>query len=68
MYVDDGLTGSDTVGGVLKLQKELQSLFSRAGFLLRKWNTSELAVLKHIPVELRDSSTIQEISEADVYT
>ena len=23
-YVDDGLTGSDTVGGALKLQKDLQ--------------------------------------------
>ena len=67
-YVDDGLTGADTIDEALKLQKELQTLFSRAGFLLRKWNTSELAVLKHIPANLRDSSTIQEISEADVYT
>ena len=67
-YVDDGLTGADTIDEALKLQNELQTLFSRAGFLLRKWNTSELAVLKNIPTELRDSSTIQEISEADVYT
>ena len=36
--------------------------------VLRTWNTSELAVLRQIPVELRDSSSIQEISEADVYT
>ena len=66
-FVDDGLTGSDTVEEALRLQKELQSLFSCAGFHLRKWNTSELAILKHIPVELRDLSAIQEISEADVY-
>ena len=67
-YVDDGLTGSDTVEEALRLQKELQSLFFHAGLHLQKWNTSELAVLKHIPVELRDSSAIQEISEADVDT
>jgi len=67
-YVDDGLTGADTVQGAVRLQRELQSLFSRAGFLLRKWNTSDSTVLQHIPSELRDTCAVQEINEADVYT
>ena len=67
-YVDDGLTGADTVDGAIRLQMELQSLFARAGFLLRKWNASDAVVLQHIPSELRDTCTAQEINEADVYT
>ena len=53
-YVDDGLTGADNVETAVKLQKELQGVFSRGGFLLHKWNSSESAVLKHINPELRD--------------
>lgn len=67
-YVDDGLTGADSINDALNLQKELQTLFARAGFHLRKWNTSESAVLKQIPAELRDASATQEIREADVFT
>ena len=34
--VDDGLTGANSIEQAIKLQEELQNLFSRAGFLLRK--------------------------------
>ena len=67
-YVDDGLIGADSVERAVTLQKELQELFSKAGFLLRKWNASNSTVLEHIPIELRDSTAIQNIGEADVYT
>ena len=67
-YVDDGLTGADSIESVIRLQKELQSLFSCAGFLLRKWNSSEATVLEQIPTELKDLSPTQEISVADTYT
>ena len=50
-YVDDGLTRADTVQGAIRLQREFQSLFSHAGFLLWKWNTSDSMVLQHIPSE-----------------
>ena len=53
-FVDDCLTGSDSVQGAIELQCELQALFGRGGFLLRKWNVSELSVLQHIPTELRE--------------
>ena len=67
-YVDNGSTGADSIEGTIRLQQELQLLFSCAGFLLRKWNSSEAAVLEQIPSELRDLRPTQEISVADMYT
>ena len=49
-YVDDGLTGADSVPEAIELQKQLQDLFSRGGFLLRKWNASDPTVLQHLPI------------------
>ena len=40
-YVDDGVTGVDSVKEAITLQHELHNLFSLAGFLLRKWNSSK---------------------------
>ena len=37
-YVDYGLAGADSVQEAINLQTQLQSLFSKGGFLLRKWN------------------------------
>ena len=37
-YVDDGLTGAHSTEEAIKLQRQLQDLFSHGGFLLRKWN------------------------------
>ena len=33
-YVDNGLTGADDLEGAIELQRELQGLFSKGGFLL----------------------------------
>ena len=51
-YVDDGITGADSIEETITLQHELHSLFSLAGFLLRKWNSSESTVLDQIDSEL----------------
>ena len=67
-YVDDGLTGADSVEEAIQLQKQLQDLFSRGGFLLRKWNSSETEVLQHITPELRDSQSLHPIPDPDEYT
>ena len=53
-YVDDGLTGADSTEEAIELQRQLQQLFSRGGFLLHKWNSNEQVVLQHIPPELQD--------------
>ena len=64
-YVDDCLTGADSVEQAIETHRQLQELFSKAEFLLRKWNSSSRAVLESIPVELRDSQTSLTITETD---
>lgn len=44
-YVDDGLTGADSVDQAIQLQGQLQESFKKGGFLLRKWNSSDPTVL-----------------------
>ncbi len=44
-YVDDGLTGADSVDQAIQLQGQLQESFMKGGFLLRKWNSSDPTVL-----------------------
>lgn len=67
-YVDDGLMGADSIEEAIELHVQLQTLFDKGGFLLRKWNSSEYAVLQHIAHELRDQQSIRTISEPDEYT
>ena len=67
-YVDDCLTGSDTLEGAVELHRELQALLGKGGFLLRKWNTSEPSVLQHVKPDLRDSQCTLSISDPDSYT
>ena len=67
-YVDDGLTGADSVEEAIQLQKQLQEFLSRGGFLLRKWNSSEAVVLRHVAPELRDSQSLHPIPDPDEYT
>ena len=42
-YVDDCLTGAESISEATELQKQLQELFSKGGFLLRKWCSSNPA-------------------------
>ena len=64
-YVDDCLTGADTVEEGIVLQGQLRNLFSEADFLLRKWNSSNPAILQAIPPELRDTQTSLTISNSE---
>ncbi len=52
-YVD-GLTGADSVQEAIKLQGQLQDLFSKGGFLIRKWNSSDPSVLRHLSPDLKE--------------
>ena len=48
-YVDDGLTGEDSIFEAVKLRDELQSLFHLGGFTLRKRKAGQQLVLASIP-------------------
>ena len=63
-YVDDGLTGADTIQEAIALREQLQQLFSRACFQLRKWNSSEPQVLESIPPTLREAEEVLSISDS----
>ena len=52
-FVDDGLVGADTVQEAMELQSQLQQLFSKAGFLLRKWRWSNPAAIEDLSSDLR---------------
>ena len=67
-YVDDCLTGAEDPASALHLQRQLTELLARGGFVLRKWNSSDPSVLQAIPEELRDTNSIQAISEDNGYT
>ena len=67
-YVNDCLTGSDTPEGAIKLHCELQALFGKGRFLLRKWNSSEPSVLQHIDPDLQDAQCTLPISNPKSYT
>ena len=67
-YVDDGLTGVDSVDEAVALQRQLQELFARGGFVLRKWNSSNPAVLEHISDDLKDAQALQTLPDDGTYT
>ncbi|XP_055621955.1 uncharacterized protein LOC129765573 [Toxorhynchites rutilus septentrionalis] len=46
-YVDDVLTGSDSLDKLVESSKQLISLLGRAGFSLRKWSANHPKILEH---------------------
>ena len=60
-YLDDSLDGANSADEAIKLRAEMQELFERGGFVLRKWKSSEPAVLAQIPCEVVDSQSTQSI-------
>ena len=56
-YADDCLTGANSIEEGIELCHQLQELFAKADFLLRKWNSSNPNVLQEVPPELRDDQT-----------
>ena len=67
-YVDDCLTGADSKEDAIELQTQLQSLFSQGGFLLRKWNASDPAVIIHLSSDLKVTQPMQSMPDPDHYT
>ncbi len=64
-YVDDGLTGADSLDEATKLQEQLQEFFAQGWFLLRKWKSNEAAILQRLPATLLGSQTSHAILDSD---
>ena len=52
-YVDDLMTGTETVEEGVKLQKELSLLTERAGMQLSKWCSNHPDILAHLPQSMK---------------
>lgn len=63
--MDNGLTGADTIELAITIQRQLQTLFSKCGFTLRKWNSNQPAVLQEIPEDLRESKETLAIMDVE---
>lgn len=50
-YVDDIITGADSIQSVLTLQRQVCDLLASGGFTLKKWASNCLEVLQDIPIE-----------------
>ena len=68
LYVDDCLCGADSIEEATSLQSELQDMFERGGFVLRKWNSNSPLVLEHIPTDLKDAKCLLPIPSPTEYT
>ena len=64
----DGVTGADSIQEAIELQCQLQDLFSKGGFHLRKWNSSEPQAIQHLPAGLKDTKPTQELPTSGEYT
>lgn len=66
-YVDDGLVGADSLKEAVQLQKQLQALFARGGFFLRKWKASSPAAPQHLPPDLLDPQPSQTFHDPESF-
>ena len=67
-YVDDTLTGADSIEEAISLREQLQELFDHGGFTLRKWNSSNPLILREVPNELKDTQVQCLIPDGSTYT
>ncbi|XP_055614851.1 uncharacterized protein LOC129761163 [Toxorhynchites rutilus septentrionalis] len=63
-YVDDLLSGADSVESAQKLVLETIDLMDSAGFILRKWRSNADEALKNVPIQLKDNGTAKELDSS----
>lgn len=66
MYVDDFISGCDTIEQAQNLQHDMVELFKKGGFNLRKWASNSSTILDNIPSKNREAGTCLEICRDDV--
>ena len=67
-YVDDCLSGADSISDAIEMQAQLQNMFAEGGFVLRKWNSSKRSVLDHISADLMDDQSVRLLTDPQQYT
>ncbi|XP_037926186.1 uncharacterized protein LOC119661061 [Hermetia illucens] len=64
-YVDDVLTGGDTIKEAQTLQQDLIKVLQKRGFKLRKWAANHDSLLESIPVSDREANLPLSINKED---
>ena len=64
-YVDDFLTGAESIDEAKKLRNELQEKLLSGVFPLRKWSSSSVEVLKDLPPHLLETKDLLELNKED---
>ena len=67
-YVDDTLSGVNSIRDAIELQGQLQELFDTGGFTLWRWKSSKTEVTKHIPPQLLTNQITQQIKCDNPFT
>lgn len=65
MYVDDVMTGANSLEEAKEIQQQLISLLRSGGFELHKWCSNHSDLLQDIPIERREMKNILEFSSDD---
>ncbi|XP_055522828.1 uncharacterized protein LOC129717007 [Wyeomyia smithii] len=67
-YMDDLLTGTNSAQEGQQLCQELLAITKSAGFVLRKWASNNLAIIRDVPVELKDERTLLKLDPSPIKT
>ncbi|XP_072761512.1 uncharacterized protein [Anoplolepis gracilipes] len=65
-YVDDLITGSNSMEGALQIRNETTSLLSKGGFILHKWTSNKLELIENIP-DASITHSIRNLDKEDVF-
>ncbi|XP_053699358.1 uncharacterized protein LOC128746331 [Sabethes cyaneus] len=63
-YVDDMLSGADSIEEAIRLMSEVIEITNSAGFILRKWNSNCAQLLTKLPKHLRDDRATLELDSS----
>lgn len=63
-YVDDLLTGADSIEELVQISQQLTDLLNGGGFPLRKWSANHPAILEHIPEDRRETQKELELDQS----
>lgn len=63
-YVDDLLSGTDTVETAIEARHQLKEMMNKGGFLLKKWSSNSVDFMKSIPPDERSQNAFLDLNIA----
>lgn len=61
-YVDDLMSGKDSLSGAMELAKNIDAILQKGGFILQKWCSNSAEFLKHFDITRRSAHVDVDIS------